>query len=389
MIYTSILLVIIFICYIGLGVPDSLLGAAWPAIYTEFGVPVSSVNLITVLISGGTILSSLVSADLVKRLGTGKVTAISTAMTAIALSGFSISHNLLWLCIFAIPLGLGAGSIDVALNNYVALHYKASHMNFLHCFYGIGVSLSPYLMSLALSSNNNWRGGYHSVSFLQWGIAIMSILALPLWKKVEIHEDFQEEPHRNVRFRDLLKTASIRSSCSIMIASCGIESVCLIWGSTYLAQGKGLAPSYAAKLITLYFVGLTLGRFLSGFLAQRLSSWKIIRLGQLIVLFAVILLFLPVPGIGAAFGLLLVGLGNGPLFPNMTHLAPICFGRDISESVIALQMAGSYCSILLAPVIFGQMVQHFSIHLYAPFLALLFVFMMIMSRKMQKLTDVR
>lgn len=317
-----ILLAVIFICYIGLGIPDSLLGAAWPAVFPEFHVPVSSVNLVTVLISGGTILSSLMSARLVNRLGTGRITAISTAMTAFALFGFSVSRSLLWLCLFAVPLGLGAGSIDVALNNYVALHYKAAHMNFLHCFYGVGVSLSPYLMSLALSADNNWRGGYRTVAWLQTAIAVLTLLSLPLWKRTEPDADGSEPASRPAGLMELIKMPSVRASCGIMIASCGIESICLIWGTTFLSQGKGLAPYEASKAITLYFIGLTLGRFLSGILAKKLPSWRIIRIGQAVTLAAILLLFLPVSGIAAGFGLLFVGLGNGPVFPNMTHLAP-------------------------------------------------------------------
>ena len=230
----TLLLIVIYIAFIGLGIPDSLFGTAWPAIYTEMDLPVSWASFVTVIVSGGTIVSSLLSARVINRFGTAAVTAVSTAMTALALFGFSVSGSMLWLCLFAVPLGLGAGSVDTALNNYVALHYKAVHMNFLHCFYGIGVSLSPYLMSLALSGHS-WRSGYRTVFWIQLGITAVTVLSLPLWKKAAAARaaDAPESPARTVGFGTLLKNRQVRLACLVFIGSCGLEYTCGTWGSTF------------------------------------------------------------------------------------------------------------------------------------------------------------
>ncbi len=370
----ALLLLIIYIAFIGLGIPDSLFGAAWPAIYTEFGIPVSRGSLITMLISGGTIISSLLSAELIRRFGTGRITAFSTSLTAAALFGFSCSGNLLLLCLFAVPLGLGAGAIDTALNNYVALHYRASHMNFLHCFYGIGVSLSPLLMSLALSAGS-WRNGYRMVFWLQAGIAVLTILALPLWKRVSAVSGQEEEAAETVRFSRLLRDSRVRMACLVFIGSCGLEYSCGNWGSTFLVTSRGLEADAGAGMITLYYVGIAAGRFLSGILSFRLGSRRLVLMGQAVVLAALLLLWLP----GLAFpglGLFLVGLGNGPVFPNMLHLTPRIFGKRLSQSVMGVQMAASYVGILLAPALFGVIAQEIGAALFPGWLLLLYLLMM-------------
>ena len=370
----ALLLLIIYIAFIGLGIPDSLFGAAWPAIYTEFGIPVSRGSLITMLISGGTIISSLLSAELIRRFGTGRITAFSTSLTAAALFGFSCSGNLLLLCLFAVPLGLGAGAIDTALNNYVALHYRASHMNFLHCFYGIGVSLSPLLMSLALSADS-WRNGYRTVFWLQAGIAVLTILALPLWKRVSAVSGQEEEAAETVRFFRLLRDSRVRMACLVFIGSCGLEYSCGNWGSTFLVTSRGLEADAGAGMITLYYVGIAAGRFLSGILSFRLGSRRLVLMGQAVVLAALLLLCLPglaLPGLG----LFLVGLGNGPVFPNMLHLTPRIFGKRLSQSVMGVQMAASYVGILLAPALFGVIAQEIGAALFPGWLFLLYLLMM-------------
>lgn len=370
----ALLLLIIYIAFIGLGIPDSLFGAAWPAIYTEFGIPVSRGSLITMLISGGTIISSLLSAELIRRFGTGRITAFSTSLTAAALFGFSCSGNLLLLCLFAVPLGLGAGAIDTALNNYVALHYRASHMNFLHCFYGIGVSLSPLLMSLALSAGS-WRNGYRMVFWLQAGIAVLTILALPLWKRVSAVSGQEEEAAETVRFSRLLRDSRVRMACLVFIGSCGLEYSCGNWGSTFLVTSRGLEADAGAGMITLYYVGIAAGRFLSGILSFRLGSRRLVLMGQAVVLAALLLLCLPglaLPGLG----LFLVGLGNGPVFPNMLHLTPRIFGKRLSQSVMGVQMAASYVGILLAPALFGVIAQEIGAALFPGWLLLLYLLMM-------------
>lgn len=386
----TILLVIIYIAYIGLGIPDSLFGAAWPAIYREFQLPISYAGFVTSLVSGGTILSSLVSARIIKRFGTDKVTAVSTVMTALALLGFSFSGSIIWLCIFALPLGLGAGAIDTGLNNYVALHYNASHMSFLHCFYGIGISLSPYLMSAALKGNNDWNRGYRIMFCFQAVIAAIMIFSLPLWKKVKKQE--QESTSGNpeeqvVKIKDMLKNRVLRQSIMVFIGSCAIESVCLGWGSTFLVNSKGATPELAAKIITLYFVGVTLGRFLSGVISGRLSSLKIILLGEGITFAAIIIVLFSTSPLSAGIGLLMIGLGNGPLYPNMTYLAPVFFGADVSQSYIGLQMSASYVSILSAPVLFGLIAQQWSTDYFAYFLAVSFAITIVSTMLMKKSTE--
>ena len=278
----TILLIVIYIAFIGLGIPDSLFGAAWPEIYAQFAVPVSYANFVTLLISGGTVISSLMSARLINRFGAAKITAASTSMTALALLGFSFSQNMIWLCLSAVPLGLGAGAIDSALNNYVAIHYTAAHMSFIACFYGIGITVSPYLMSLALSGENGWRGGYRVVSYIQIAIAALTVLSLPLWGKVRENRSGREEESapRTASLRELAKNPSIRLVWLIFIGSCAVEFTCNTWGSTFLVAVKGMAADQAAQMITVYYVGMTLGRFLSGLAARRVRSWDLIRIGR-------------------------------------------------------------------------------------------------------------
>lgn len=382
---TLLLLFIIYIAFIGLGIPDSLFGTAWPAISDEFSLPVSWANFVTIIISGGTIISSLLSARIINRFGTAAVTAVSTTMTAFALLGFSVSQNMLYLCLCAIPLGLGAGAIDTALNNYVALHYKASHMNFLHCFYGIGVSLSPFIMSFALSKSS-WQNGYFNVSLVQFGIALLTIISLPIWKKVR-HSvtNSQSSPTRTLPLKTMLRNPKVMTACMVFLGSCGVEYTCGIWGSTYLVRGKGAAVDTAALMITFYYVGIAFGRFLSGILARKLTSNQLIRAGQITVLAALVLLILPLPYQVSAFSLFLIGMGNGTIYPNMLHLTPANFGEDASQSVIGVQMAFSYVGILLAPAIFGLMAQYITISLFPYFILLCYVIMIVGTLKMNSI----
>ena len=369
----TVLLVIIYIAFIGLGIPDSLFGTAWPAIYQEFGLPVSAASCVTLLISGGTVCSSLLSARVIRRFGTGAVTAFSTALTAAALLGFSVSHQIIWLCLFAIPLGLGAGAIDSGLNHYVALHYKATHMNFLHCFYGIGVSLSPYLMSLALSGQGDWRGGYRTMFLVQGGIALLTITTLPLWKRAHPVEKQEEENHtRVVKISVLARNPAIWQVWLVFIASCAIEYTCGTWGSTFLVGAKNMPVDRAAQAVTLFYVGMAMGRFLSGIAACRISSWKLIHIGLGLIGVSIVWLCLPLPAVISSVGLLLVGLGIGPIFPNLIHLTPRNFGKDCSQSVMGTQMAASYIGIMLMPPLFGLLAQGVSVALFPYFLLALF-----------------
>lgn len=274
-----------------------------------------------------------------------------------------------------IPLGIGAGAIDTALNNYVALHYNAMQMSFLHCFYGIGVSLSPYLMSLALSEDMNWRKGYRTVFFIQMSIAFLSVVTLPLWKKTRPAKTDVEKSVRVLSISQMLGNKRICASCGVFVGISALESTCLIWGSTFLVGSKGLSADTAAKMITFYFVGMAIGRFLSGLLTIRFSSWQIIGAGLGTILLAILFLFFPYGYIASILGLFLIGLGNGPLFPNMTYLTPQLFSSETSQSIIGIQMAFSYLSIMLTPLFFGVLAQNLGTWCFVPFLEVMFLLM--------------
>ena len=371
------LLIIIYIAFIGLGIPDSLFGTAWPAIYSEFELPISFGSFVTIIISCGTVLSSVISSKIISRLGTNKVSAYSTLLTALALLGFSFAPNLWVMCFWAIILGIGAGAIDVALNNYVAIHYSATHMSFLHCFYGVGVSVSPYILSLVIAGNFGWRGGYRIAFAIQLIITLLLFLSLPLWRKAHGGENESEEnTHKDLSFGSVLKIPGVKMMCSLFIASCAIECTCGGWGSTFLVEYKHLPAEKAAQIIMIYYIGMTLGRFLSGVLAAKLHSWKIIKLGQIVLGLALLLLILPGGIYLCALGMFLIGLGNGPLFPNFNYLTPENFGSDISQSVIGIQMASAYIGIMVAPAVCGLLGQVFGMVIF-PFYLILFYAIMI------------
>jgi len=373
----TVLLVVIYIAFIALGIPDSLFGAVWPAIYPDFGLPVSSASFVTLTVSACTVTSSLLSARLINRFGTARITFFSTALTAAALLGFSISGNILWMMLFAVPLGLGAGAIDSALNNYIALNYSAVHMNFLHCFYGVGVSLSPYLMSLVLGGESGWRGGYRTMALIQTLITLICALSLPLWKKVNARENGGEEaPARTLSPGELVKMPGVRMVWLFFASSCAIEYTCGSWGSTYLVNARALPVDAAAGVVTFYYLGMTLGRFLSGLLSSRLTCWQIIRTGLLIMAAALGLLIAPLPLPFARAGLLLMGLGIGPLFPNMTHLTPQSFGRDVSQSIMGTQLAASYLGVMGVPPLFGLLAQAMGAGVFPYFLTVFFALLL-------------
>lgn len=380
---TILLLIVIYIAFIGLGVPDSLIGSAWPAIYPEFGISVDSVSCVTLLISGCTVLSSMFSDRLLNRFGTAKVTVFSTAMTALALLGFSVSNRFVFLCLLAIPLGLGAGAIDSGLNNYIALHYSASHMNFLHCFYGIGVSASPYLMSLALAENT-WREGYRSAFLVQISITAILLFSLPLWKKTsaKTQETQEEVIPQTLSLKQMWQMPEVRTVWVIMLATNAIEYACGTWGSTWLVESRGFTPEDAAFMITLYYAGMALGRFLSGVLANRIATWKRIGIGIVGVLIAVAVLPF------SAIGLFLVGLGNGSIYPNLIHLTPVNFGESVSQSIMGSQIATAYLGVMLAPPLFGLVSNLLGIQVFPWFLIVLFVimtvFLFIFTQQMKK-----
>ena len=373
---TTLLLIIIYIAFIGLGVPDSLIGSAWPAIHTELNVPIEAVSIITFLISGCTVLSSMFSARILNKLGTAKVTAFSTAMTAASLIGFSFVPSFWFMIPLAVVLGLGAGAIDSGLNNYVALHFKASHMNFLHCFYGVGVSLSPYLMSQALS-NIGWRGGYRYTFYVQAVIAILLIISVPLWKKTSSTEKTEEEKEINLTLLQMAKKADVRLVWIIMLVTNAIEYACGVWGSTYLVEEKGFEAEHGALALTVYYVGMSIGRFVSGLISNKISTWKRIGIGTFILAPAVAIMLLPLHGAVSVIGLFLIGLGNGSIYPNMIHLTPHNFGKEVSQSIMGSQIAFAYIGVMLAPPAVSLISGFFGIKIYPVLLAVLYVAMVI------------
>lgn len=369
----TVLLIVIYIAFMGMGVPDSLFGAAWPAIYREFGVPVGWASIISVIIAIGTVIASLNAAKVVLRFGTAKVTLVSTLLTVISILGFAVSHHFLWLVVFSIPIGFGAGAIDAALNNYVALHYKASHMNFMQCFYGIGVAVSPYLMSLGLSKAANWNQGYFMAFWLQAGIALVVLLSLSLWKRAkhtQATEQQEEAEQIPVPTKELLKDKNIRITCVMCIATCGLEFLCAGWGATFLVEARGATVDIGAKLIIFYYVGVTLGRLLAGFIADKLGSWKVIFFAEIATLGGIVLLLIPSTVCSVA-GLFLLGF-NAILAPNILYLAPESFGVKVSQSVTGLEMAAMYVGVMGLPALLGLLTKVLPVAVYPVYVTAVF-----------------
>ncbi len=367
----SVLLLLIYLAFISLGIPDSLFGAAWPTMGRDLGTALSAGGVVTSLISGATIVSSLLSARVIRRFGTGLVTAVSVGMTALALVGFSLAPGFVWLCLLALPLGLGAGCVDSGLNHYVSLHYSANQMNLLHGFYGIGVSLSPYLMAVALE-RGGWRQGYGLLGLAQAAIGLLLLLTLPLWKRVA-HKEGTIQPNATpLPLSRQLRLPGVAAALAAFSCSCGLEYTAGIWGSTYLVAARGLSPEAGARGITLYYVGMTAGRMLSGFTARRLGSRRLILWGQCLVGLGVAALLLPLPARGVVAALFVIGFGNGPVFPNLLHRTPQHFGREASQSVMGLQMAASYLGITLLPPLGGVLVQHLGSGIFPIWLLFLF-----------------
>ena len=377
----TLLLIIIYICFVGLGIPDSLFGPAWPVMSAEFGLPVSVAGFMTPYFCVFTVVSSLFSDKLINRFGTGRITAVSTLLTAVGLFGYSFAPSIWWIMIFAIPLGIGAGAVDAGLNNYVALHYNASHISYLHCFYGVGVTVSPVFMSLALSGGGDWHNGYRYAGIAQLCVAVMAILAVPLWGKVAVgsgvaHGEVTSDPAdapRTLSLREQAKDAGIRWVWLIFAVAVTLEVLVGNWGSTFLVKEKGMDPAFAAAMTALYYFGLAAGRFFSGLLSRKLTAWQIIAISLAVWPLSVVLFVLPLPPVVSGIGLLFAGLGMGPLYPNFVYLTPRNFGRDVSQSIMGSQSASAYLGLLIVPPLFGLLVGRFGVTLYPPFLALMYL----------------
>jgi len=382
---THLLLAIIYVAFISLGLPDALLGAAWPSMYRDFSVPVSYSGIIFMIIAGGTIVSSLQSDRLTKRLGAGSVTAISVLTTALALFGFSISHSYIALCLWAIPYGLGAGSVDAALNNYVAIHYASRHMSWLHCMWGIGASLGPYIMGYALTGGLGWNSGYRYIAVLQIGLTGALFLTLPLWRGQAKTARKTGAVDTKVEPLPLRHVVSIPGAKEIMITFfcyCAVEQTANLWASSYLVLYQGVSAETAAGFASLFFVGITVGRFLSGFLTLLLNDTQMIRLGQGLIAVGIITLLLPFGTITSLVGLLLIGLGCAPVYPSIIHATPANFGEDKSQAMIGVQMASAYAGTCLMPPVFGLIANHLGISLLPFYLMLILIVMVFMHERM-------
>ena len=380
------LLAVIYLSFISLGLPDALLGSAWPTIYEEFQVPVSYAGIISMIISAGTIVSSLSSDRLTLKLGTGKVTAFSVALTAIALFGFSTSNSFWLLCLWAIPYGLGAGSVDASLNNYVALHYTSRHMSWLHCMWGIGASLGPYVMGYALSGGQSWNMGYRYIAILQIFLTAILFLSLPLWKgrtgTQQTNEENSTSLPKPMSLKEILQIPGAKAIFVTFFCYCALEQTAGLWASSYLVLYKGVAEQTAATYASLFFIGITVGRGISGFLTMKFNDKQMVRLGQGIIAIGIAAMLLPFGDMLSLAGLILVGLGCAPIYPCIIHSTPEHFGADKSQAIIGVQMACAYVGTCVMPPIFGLIANHISVALLPVYLLLILLLMIYMHEKL-------
>lgn len=390
-----LLLAIIYLSFISLGLPDSMLGAAWPNMYNNFAVPLSYAGIISAIIASGTIISSLQSDRLTLKLGTGLVTAISVALTAVALLGFSLADEFLQLCLWAIPYGLGGGSVDAALNNYVALNYKSRHMSWLHCMWGVGAATGPYVMAYALTSGLTWHGGYRYIFFVQIVLSSILFVSLPLWQKKSSQNNAEQnvavqnanvQKRKALSLKDVLGIKGARSIFVCFFCYCAIEQTAGLWASSYLSIFKGFSAEKAAQFASLFYIGITAGRALSGFLTMIFSDVKMIRLGQEIILLGIVLMILPASTYFAVIGLILIGLGCAPIYPCIIHSTPAHFGADKSQAVIGVQMAFAYTGTLAMPPLFGIIAGALNVALLPLYLCILLLLMIILHEVLVKVT---
>ncbi|WP_281277687.1 MFS transporter [Vagococcus zengguangii] len=388
MMMTHLLLAIIYLAFISLGLPDSLLGSAWPTMYPELGVPISYAGILSMIIAIGTIISSLQSDRLTKRLGTGKVTAVSVVLTAIALLGFNLSANFWMLCLWAIPYGLGAGSVDASLNNYVAVNYESRHMSWLHCMWGVGATIGPYIMGYALTSQQDWHKGYLYIGLIQIILSALLLCSLPLWKQKKIADFAQEENNTTVTththtdqplaIKEVMKIPGTKEIMGCFFCYCALEQTASLWSSSYLQLARGISTEKAAEFASLFFIGITIGRAISGFLTFRMDDTQMIRLGQFLILLGIAFVLLPLSSILALVGLIMIGLGCAPIYPCIIHSTPLHFGEDKSQIIIGIQMAFAYFGTCIMPPLFGLLANHLSVKLFPYYLGVILLMMILL-----------
>ena len=381
----SLLLPIIYLSFISLGLPDALLVAALPTMCAEFNAPVSYAGIVSVTISAGTILSSLMSDRMTRRFGTAKVTAASVAMTAAALFGFSLCGNFWLLLLWAIPYGLGAGSVDASINNYVALHYASRHMSWLHCMWGVGASIGPYIMGCALEGGQGWNMGYRYIALMQAVLTAVLLLSIPLWKKRDTASTAKNGgAAAALSLREILAIPGAKEIMLAFFCYCALEGTAMLWSATYLVRHAGLHEERAASLASMFFLGITAGRALSGFMTYKFSDMNMIRIGQAVILTGVAAMLLPLGEFAALAGLLLVGLGCAPIYPSVIHSTPDHFGEENSQAIIGVQMASAYLGSLCAPPVFGLIANHISASLLPVYLGVILFVMVIMCEQLNK-----
>ena len=381
---TTFLLVIIYMAFISLGLPDSLLGVAWPVMQSDLGAPLDTAGFLFMTIAGSTIISSLVSGKVLKRFGTGKVTFVSVLLTAGALLGFHFATSIVWLFVCAIPLGLGAGAVDSGLNDYVATHYKAHHMSWLHCFWGVGATLGPIIMAQFISGQSSWRNGYFTISGIQFALVIILFFTLPLWNKVTrnshiaINEELEDS--KGASFDDVkpLQIKGVKLALVSFLFYCGVESTVGLWGSSFLVNVKQLHVVIAAQWVSFYYAGITIGRFITGFITFKISNLILIRIGQIIALVGAALLFLPLPSTFSLVGFIMIGFGLAPIFPCMLHETPTRFGKKHSQTIMGYQMAVAYTGSTFIPPLLGFIASHSTIGIF-PICMVIFVAVMLLS----------
>ena len=384
----QILLLIIYVAFISLGLPDGLLGAAWPTMYINIGVPISTAGIISMVIAFGTIISALFSDKLTYLLGTEKVTALSVAMTCVALFGFSFSDNILALLLWSIPYGLGAGSVDAALNNYVAIHYSSRHMSWLHCMWGIGASIGPYLMGYAISSSKGWEQGYIYVGSIQIVLTVVLFLSFPLWKDRSKITDSSEQADdiKPMKLIEIIKIPGVNAVLITFFCYSALESTSGLWAASYLQLAKGIDEGTAASMASLFYIGITVGRAINGFLTIKLSDTKLIRLGQVLVLMGVVILMLPL-NIGFTFaGIVIIGLGCAPIYPCVIHSTPARFGVKRSQAIVGVQMASAYIGTMIMPPIFGILADSLGMIIWPFYLVTILLLMIIMHERLIRIT---
>lgn len=376
---TTLLLAVIYLSFISLGLPDSLLGAAWPTMHLDIGVPLSWAGLLSMIIAFSTIISSLMSDFLTRKLGTGVLTAVSVFVTALALIGFATVDSFALLCVIAVPYGIGAGSIDAALNNYVALHFAARHMSWLHCFWGVGASVSPYIMSWCISSGKGWEGGYFSVSVIQIVLTVIIFISLPLWKRKSAEK--QDEPSNPLGIKGALKIKGVPFILLTFFCYCALESTAGLWAASYLVNAKGIDAETAARFASLFYLGITGGRFICGFISEKLGDRNLIRLGSAIVLTGIALIALPL-GVRELplAGLVVTGFGCAPIYPSIIHSTPFSFGKENSQAIIGIQMASAYTGTTFMPPVFGLLAENITSDIF-PFFLLFFAVAMVLSHE--------